>query len=110
MECPTVPWDAMDNPTVPRDHEMGWTAGHTRICRGTGGHPMECPTVPWDRGMRWTIPLSHGTMGWDGQWDTHTSVEGQVDIPWNVPLSHGTVGWEGQFTAFLDIYVSLSSL
>ena len=67
--------------------------------RGTCGHPMECPTVPWDHGMRWTIPLSHGTMGWDGQWDTHASVEGQVDIPWNVPLSHGTVGWDGQFTA-----------
>ena len=43
-------------------------------------------------------------MGWDRQWDTHASVEGQVDIPWNVPLSHGTVGWDGQFTAFLDIY------
>ncbi len=60
--------------------------------------------VPWDRGMRWTIPLSHRTMGWDGQGDTHASVEGQVDIPWNVPLSHGIVGWDGQFTAFLDIY------
>ncbi len=95
MECPTVLWD----------HGMGWTVGHTRICRGTGEHPMESPTVPWDYGMRWTIPLSHGTMGWDGQWDTHASVEGQVDIPWNVPLSHGTVGWDGQFTAFLDIYV-----
>ncbi len=44
-------------------------------------------------------------MGWDGQWNTHASVEGQVDIPWNIPLSHGTVGWDGQFTAFLDIYV-----
>ncbi len=54
--------------------------------------------------MRWTIPLSDGTMEWDGQWDTHASVEGQVDIPWNVPLSHGTVGWDGQFTEFLDIY------
>ncbi len=62
------PWDAMDNPTVPWHHGMGWTVGHTRICRGTGGHPMECPTVPWE------------------------SVEGQVDIPWNVPLSHGTCG------------------
>ena len=61
--------------------------------RGTCGHPIECPTVPWD----------HGTMGWEGQWDTHASVEGQVDIPWNVPLSHGTVGWDGQFTAFLDL-------
>ncbi len=75
--------------------------------RGTCGHPMECPTVPWDRRMGWTIPLSHGTMRWDGQWDIHTSVEGQVDIPWNVPLSHGTVGWDGQFTAFLDIYDSI---
>ncbi len=86
---------------------MGWTVGHTRICRGTGGHPVECPTVPWDCGMGWTIygVSGHldGTMGWDGQWDTHASVEGQVDIPWNVPLSHGTVGWDGQFTAFLDI-------
>ncbi len=72
--------------------------------RGTCGHPMECPTVPWDCGMQWTIPLSHGTVGWDGQWDTRASVEGQVDIPWNVPLSHGTVGLAGQFTAFLDIY------
>ncbi len=77
--------------------------------RGTCGHPMECPTVPWDRGMRWTIPLSHGTMGMG--WTvghTHTSVEGQVDIPWNVPLSHGTAGWDGQFTEFLDIYASFS--
>ncbi len=55
--------------------------------------------------------MSHCPMGlWDAmdnptvRWDTHTSVEGQVDIPWNVPLSHGTVGWDGQFTAFLDIY------
>ncbi len=53
---------------------------------------MECPTVPWDRGMQWTIPLSHGTMGWDGQWDTHASVEGQVDILWNVPWDCG-MGW-----------------
>ncbi len=44
----------------------------------------------------WNVLLSYGTMGWDGQWDTHTSVEGQVDIPWNVPLSHGTVGCDGQ--------------
>ncbi len=72
--------------------------------RGTREHPMECPTVPWDCGMQWTIPLSHGTVGWDGQWDTRASVEGQVDIPWNVLLSHGTVGLGGQFTAFLDIY------
>ncbi len=28
-------------------------------------------------------------MGWDGQWDTHASVEGQVDIPWNVPRDDG---------------------
>ncbi len=57
---------------------------------------MDNPIVPWDH-------------GWDGQWDTHASVEGQVDIPWNVPLSHGTVGWDGQFTAFLDIYDKLPS-
>ncbi len=97
------------------DRKMEWTVGVS--VRGTCGHPMECPTVPWDRGMQWTmatvpwdrgmqwtIPLSHGTMGWDGQWDIHASIEGQVDIPWNVPLSHETVGWDGQFTAFLDIY------
>ncbi len=28
-----------------------WTVAHTRICRGTSGHPMECHTVPWDCGM-----------------------------------------------------------
>ncbi len=44
--CPVGLWDAMDNPTVPWDQGMGWTVGHTRICRGTGGHPVECPTVP----------------------------------------------------------------
>ena len=42
----------------------------------------------------WNVPLSHGTMGWDGQWDTHASVEGQVDILWNVPLSHWTMGMD----------------
>ncbi len=52
---------------------------------------MECPTVPRDCGIQWTILLSHETKGWDGQWDTHASVEGQVDIPWNVPLSL----WDG---------------
>ncbi len=50
----------------------------------------------------WNVSLSYGTVGWDGQWDTHGSVERQV-VPWNVPLSHGTVVWDGQFTAFLDI-------
>ncbi len=95
-----IPWN------VPLSYgTMGWDGQwDTRICKGTGGHPMECPTVPWDCGMRRTIPLFDGTMGWDGQWDTHASVEGQVDIRWNVPLSHGTVGWDGQFTEFLDIY------
>ncbi len=42
---------------------------------------------------------SHCPMGWDGQWDTHASVE---DRWTNVPLSHGTVGWDGQFTVFLE--------
>ncbi len=85
MECPTVPWDCgmrwtiplsrgtmgwdgrwdthtsvegqVDIPwNVPLSHgTVGWAVGHTRICRGTGGHPMECPTVPWDCGMGWTI-------------------------------------------------------
>ncbi len=71
---------------------------------------MECPTVPWDCGIQWTILLSHETKGWDGQWDTHASVEGQVDIPWNVPLSRRTVGWDGQCTAFLDIYGGVLTL
>ncbi len=66
--------------------------------------PFNVPLFHGTVGMQRTTPLSHGTMGWDGQWDTHASVEGQVGIPWNVPLSHGTVGWDGQFTAFLDIY------
>ena len=42
------PWDVMDNLTVPWGHGMGWTVGHTRICRGTGGHPVECPMGLWD--------------------------------------------------------------
>ncbi len=33
--------------------------------------------------------MSHGTVGFDGQWDTHASVEEQVDIPWNVPWDCG---------------------
>ncbi len=53
--CSMGPRDTMDIPTVPWDHGMGWTVGHTRICRGTGGHPVECPTVQWDCGMEWTI-------------------------------------------------------
>ena len=44
MECLTVIWD----------RGMGWTVGHTWICRETGS-PVECPTVPWDCGMGWTI-------------------------------------------------------
>ncbi len=74
-----------------------------------------------DMYIPWNVPLSHGTVGcdgqshcpmglWDSQWDTHVSVEGQVDISWNVPLSHGTVEWDGQFTTFLDIYVSVKHL
>ncbi len=51
----------------------------------------------------WNVSLFHGTVGcdgqshcpmgpWDGQWDTHASVEGQVDIPWTVPWDCG-MGW-----------------
>ncbi len=61
----------------------------------------------------WNVPLSYGTMGWDGQWDTHASVKGQVDIPWNVPwdcgmrwtipLSDGTMGWDGQWDTHASV-------
>ena len=40
-------WDVMDNPTVPWDRGMGWTVGHTCICRGTGGM-SHCPMGVWD--------------------------------------------------------------
>ncbi len=53
--CPMGLWEAMDNPTVPWDHGIGWTVGHICICRVTGGHSMECPTVPMDCGMRLSI-------------------------------------------------------
>ncbi len=90
--CPMGPWDGMDSGTHTHLYRDRWTS-----------HGMShCPMGLWDA---MDNPLSDGTMGWDGQWDIHASVEGQVDIPWNVPLSHGTVGWDGQFTAFLDIYV-----
>ncbi len=77
--------------------------------------PWNVPLFHGTVGCNGQWPLSHGTVGcngqshcpmgpWDGMWDIHASIEGQVDIPWNVPLSHETVGWDGQFTAFLDIY------
>ncbi len=45
--CSMGPWDMMDNPTVPWDHGMGWTVGHTHA--SVEGQ------------------VSHGTVGWDGQ-------------------------------------------
>ncbi len=41
---------AWRNPTVPWDHGMGWTVGHTCICRWTWtSHGMShCPMGLWD--------------------------------------------------------------
>ncbi len=59
--------------TDPWDCRMGWTVRHSCVSERE----------------RWTSRgMSHGPM-WDGQWDKHASVEGQVDIPWNIPWGCG---------------------
>ncbi len=64
--------------TDPWDCGMGWTVGWD-------GHARHSCVSERDR---WTSRgMSH--VGWDGQWDTHASVEGQVDIPWNIPCACG---------------------